>query len=347
MIGVVIPALDPPVTLLGFVNELRAHAMVPIVIVNDGSSSQSVFRQIEGLEDVTVIHHEVNRGKGEALKSGFRHLLSCEALTTVVTVDADGQHLANDVARIWCAVDSEPDALVLGTRSLEGDIPVKSAVGNRAIRSVLKLTSSLHLGDSQTGLRALPRHLAERCLEIRASRYAFELEMLLLAKQMEITIREVAITTIYIDRNRATHFRPVLDSLRIFWVIVRFSLVSLTSFSIDIVLFAVLHYFTNAILFSTYAARISSGSFNFFCNRHVVFRSGERRSLVGEIAGYASLALLIATASGLAVQALSEWLQWSPTIVKIGVDLCLFFLSFAVQRYVIFRPTQRPERLRK
>lgn len=342
MIGVVIPALDPPVTLPGFVKELRAQVTGPIVIVNDGSSSRSVFREIEGLDDVTVMHHEANRGKGEALKSGFRHLLADEALTGVVTVDADGQHLAVDVARIRRVVDSEPDALVLGTRNLKGDVPVKSAVGNRAIRSVIELAAGLYLGDSQTGLRALPRHLAERCLEITAGRYAFELEMLFLAKRMEITIREVPIATIYIDRNRATHFRPIRDSLGIIWVAVRFSLVSLTSFCIDIALFAVLHYFTGTILISTYAARILSGAFNFFCNRHVVFRFRERRSLVRDAAGYVSLALLIATASGLAVRTLHEWEPWNPTIVKVGVDACLFFLSFTVQRYVIFRPARVP-----
>ena len=338
VIGIVIPALDPPETLLGLVDSLRTEAMGRIVVVNDGSAERTMFRALENLKDVTVLHHEENRGKGEALKTGFRHLLACEALTGIVTVDADGQHLAEDVGRVRGMAWSEPGALILGARGFEGDVPVKSAVGNKATRTVLKLTAGLDLRDTQTGLRAVPRSLAERCLAVESARYEFELEMLL-AKRMDVPIRETGIATVYVDRNRATHFRPVRDSIGIYLVFLRFLSVSVVSFWLDIVFFALLHHSTDAILFSTYAARISSGTFNFLGNRSFVFRDGVRRSPVRDAAAYTGLAFLIATASGFAVRTLSGWTGWAPAIVKIGVDPCLFIVSFAVQRYVIFRPT--------
>ena len=254
VIGIVIPALDPPETLLGLVDELRIGAMGRIVVVNDGSAERTLFRAFENLEDVTVLHHEENRGKGEALKTGFRHLLACEALTGIVTVDADGQHLAEDVDRVRGVARSEPGALILGARGFEGDVPVKSVVGNKATRTVLKLTAGLDLRDTQTGLRAVPRSLAERCLAVESARYEFELEMLLLAKRMDVPIRETGIATVYVDRNRATHFRPVRDSIGIYLVFLRFLSVSVVSFWLDIVFFALLHHSTDAILFSTYAA---------------------------------------------------------------------------------------------
>ena len=337
-IGIVIPALDPPETLLGLVDALRFGAMGRLVVVNDGSADVSLFRALESMQGVTVLHHVTNRGKGEALKTGFRHLLACKALTNIVTVDADGQHLAEDIDRVYGAAGSEPGALILGARSFEGDIPLKSAVGNKATRAVLKLTAGLDLKDTQTGLRAVPRSLAERCLAIESARYEFELEMLLLAKRTGIPIRETGIATVYADRNRATHFRPVRDSIGIYLVFLRFLIISVASFWLDIVLFALLYHYTGTILFSTYAARISSGAFNFLGNRRFVFRDGLRRSLVRAAAAYTGLAFLIATASGFAVRALSEWSGWTPAIVKIGVDPCLFIVSFAVQRYVIFRP---------
>ena len=338
VIGIVIPALDPPETLLGLVDALRIGAMGRIVVVNDGSAERTLFRALENLEDVTVLHHEENRGKGEALKTGFRHLLACEALTGIVTVDADGQHLAEDVDRVRGVAGSEPGALILGARGFEGDVPVKSAVGNKATRTVLKMAAGLDLRDTQTGLRAVPRSLAERCLAVESARYEFELEMLLLAKRMDVPIRETGIATVYVDRNRATHFRPVRDSIGIYLVFLRFLSVSVVSFWLDIVFFALLHHSTDAILFSTYAARISSGTFNFLGNRSFVFRDGVRRSPVRDAAAYTGLAFLIATASGFAVRTLSGWTGWAPAIVKIGVDPCLFIVSFAVQRYVIFRP---------
>ena len=338
VIGIVIPALDPPETLLGLVDELRSRALGRIVVVNDGSANRSLFHALDGSHDVTMLHHEANRGKGEALKTGFRHLLTSETVANIITVDADGQHLAEDVARVRDAARSEPDALILGARGFEADVPFKSAVGNKATRAVLRLTTGLDLKDSQTGLRAVPRSLAERCLAIESARYEFELEMLLLAKRMNIAIRETDVTTVYLDRNRATHFRPIRDSISIYLVFLRFLMVSLASFWLDIILFALLHHYTGAILTSTYAARLSSGTFNFLGNRGLVFRDGVRRSLVRDAIAYTALAFLIATASGLAVRALSAWIEWTPALVKLGVDPCLFMVSFVVQRYVIFRP---------
>ena len=338
VIGIVIPALDPPETLPGLVDELRSRALGRIVVVNDGSAEPSLFRALEGTDDVTVLHHEANRGKGEALKTGFRHLLASETVTNIVTVDADGQHLTEDVARVRDAARSEPDALTLGARGFETGVPLKSAVGNKATRAVLRLTAGLDLKDSQTGLRAVPRPLAERCLAIESARYEFELEMLLLAKRMGIAIRETDVATVYLDRNRATHFRPIRDSIGIYLVFLRFLMISLASFWLDIVLFALLHHYTGAILASTYAARISSGTLNFLGNRRLVFRDGVRRSLVRDAIAYTALAFLIATASGLTVRALSAWIEWTPALVKLGVDPCLFMVSFVVQRYVIFRP---------
>ena len=338
VIGIVIPALDPPETLPGLVDELHSRALGRIVVVNDGSAEPSLFRALEGTDDVTVLHHEANRGKGEALKTGFRHLLTSETVTNIVTVDADGQHLAEDVARVRDAARSEPDALILGARGFEADVPLKSAVGNKATRAVLRLATGLDLKDSQTGLRGVPRPLAERCLAIESARYEFELEMLLLARRMNIAIRETDVTTVYLDRNRATHFRPIRDSISIYLVFLRFLMISLVSFWLDIVLFALLHHYTGAILISTYAARLSSGTFNFLGNRRRVFLDGVRRSLVRDAIAYTALAFLIATASGLAVRALSAWIEWAPALVKLGVDPCLFMVSFVVQRYVIFRP---------
>ena len=338
VIGIVIPALDPPETLPGLVDELRSRALGRIVVVNDGSAEPSLFRALEDTDDVTVLHHEANRGKGEALKTGFRHLLTSETVTNIVTVDADGQHLAEDAARVRDAARSEPDALILGARGFEAGVPLKSAVGNKATRAVLRLTTGLDLKDSQTGLRAVPRPLAERCLAIESARYEFELEMLLLARRMDIAIRETDVTTVYLDRNRATHFRPIRDSINIYLVFLRFLMISLASFWLDIVLFALLHHYTGAILISTYAARLASGTFNFLGNRRLVFRDGARRSLVRDAIAYTALAFLIATASGLAVRALSAWIEWTPALVKLGVDPCLFMVSFVVQRYVIFRP---------
>ncbi len=336
MIGIVIPALDPPSSLLTLVEELQQLGMGPLVVVNDGSSVLSVFSELEALDGVTVLHHERNRGKGDALKTGFRHLLIDATVTSIMTVDADGQHLASDVRMLQNVAMHEAEALILGTRDFDGEVPFRSALGNRMTRSVLALTTGLRLRDTQTGLRVLPRRLVQQSLSLASGGYAFEFEMLFLAKRLELRIKQVAISTVYIEGNRESHFRPFRDSLQIYAVFVRFLFVSLASFCIDVTLFALIHWFSDSIFFSTYAARITSGALNFLGNRHFAFLVRGRNTVVRDLLAYVTLAFLVSTASGTAVTMFSQWLGWMPTIVKIWVDPCLFIVSFAVQRFMIF-----------
>ena len=334
MIGLIVPALNPPATLADLVAELLTIPSTRIVVVDDGSSDQSMFKALAVPNLVTVVHHDRNCGKGEALKTGIRHLVADDLIDTIVTVDADGQHLARDVRAVCNVARSAPQALVLGTRALDKDVPAKSILGNRLIRVGLKLVADEDFRDSQTGLRAFSREFAERCLEIKSNRYGFELAMLLLAKKLGTAIEETDITTVYIDGNRATHFRPLRDSTNVFLVLMRFSMISLASFVFDILLFALLHHATDAIMFSTYAARVLSGAFNFACVQRFVFWCGDTHSMLFQATAYVTLAFVIATASGSGVSFLSGATGIAPALVKLGMDPCLFFVSFAVQRYV-------------
>ena len=153
---------------------------------------------------------------------------------------------------------------------------------NRLTRRVLRWLSRIDVQDTQTGLRSLSLPFAERCLSIAADRYEFELESLLLARDLGIDITQQPIETVYIDGNEGSHFRPVVDSLRVYWVFFRYVLSSLGSFVLDIALFTLFHGLTGHIIGSTYAARFVSGSFNFLVNKHAVFRSRDRRRLALE-----------------------------------------------------------------
>ena len=338
MIGLLVPALDPPETLPQMLRDLaKAIEDCRIVLVDDGSSDRAVFDACETLDSVSVLRHAENRGKGAALRTGFRDFLDDSRVSTIVTLDADGQHLVADVARICSTAAEHREAMILGSREFSGDVPFKSSLGNRLTRGAVRLVSDLDLKDTQTGLRAIPRQFASRLLDIQSDRYAFEMEMLITARQERVDIREIAISTVYIDGNRGTHFRPIFDSIDVYLVFLRFSGVSLLSFIVDITLFALFHHFTAMIPLSTYLARIASGTFNFLGNRRVVFLKTGSRTIFRHLLGYLALAFVIATASALSVEWFVDVVGWNATLTKVVVDPCLFVVSFLAQRLVVFR----------
>jgi putative flippase GtrA len=151
-----------------------------------------------------------------------------------------------------------------------------------------------------------------------------------------VPILQHPIETIYIDDNASSHFRPIIDSLRIYLVFIRYMMVSIGSFLLDISLFTGLYYLSGQIIASTYAARLVSGSFNFYFNKHAVFHSHEQRSYLRESLGYIALAIFIASLSGTAVNWLTTATGWHVTLVKILVDVQLFVISFFAQRFLIF-----------
>ena len=340
-VTLVIPAYEPDNSLVDIVKQLAQYPFHLIVVIDDGSGSnfQGLFAQVKTIANVTLLTHEINCGKGAALKNAFRYIAEHDAQNTrcVITLDSDGQHGEKDIVAIARRAQIDGDKVIMGVRTFADDVPLRSRFGNILTRKIMRLVSQVDLADTQTGLRCLPLSFTQATLAIEANRYQFELECILLAKQKNIPILQHPIETIYIDNNASSHFRPVIDSLRIYFVFVRYMMVSIGSFLLDISLFTALYYFTGRIIASTYAARLVSGSFNFYANKHAVFHSNEKGSYLREVFGYIGLAIVIATLSGIAVNWLTITTGWRAPLVKILVDALLFTLSFFVQRFFIFK----------
>ena len=152
---VVIPAYQPDEKLYQLVLALRETADYPILIVNDGSGPDrdALFSSL--MPYAKVLKHAVNRGKGAALKTAFTYIQEhYPADEGVVTVDADGQHLPEDIVRVSEAWEAAPEKLVLGSRRFTGNVPFKSRAGNAITRCVFALSTGVRIFDTQTGLRA-------------------------------------------------------------------------------------------------------------------------------------------------------------------------------------------------
>lgn len=342
---VVIPAYQPEPRLITLVDELLSDPDMQVIVVDDGSSvaHAPVFEAIAQRPRVHLLRHAVNLGKGQALKTAFNHFLVSfpRECPGVVTADADGQHLADDIRRIRAALVARPSDLSLGSRHLSGPVPWKSAFGNSLTRKVFRGFVGRSLADTQTGLRGIPRTLLPDLLHVSAPGYEFELEMLMMAANRRMVMRELPITTIYEANNRTTHFNPIVDSLKIYFVFLRFVVLSLATAALDFLLFSLFYALGASVLVSTISARVFTGTFNFYFARTIVFRS--HAATLPQALKYVALVGWLMGLSYLLLTTIVEFTSVPVYLAKVIAESTLFVASFAVQRVLVFgRPEAAP-----
>jgi len=340
----IVPAYEPGAEMVQVVRALADEGF-KVVVVDDGSSESCAWMFDKVRACATVLAHERNRGKGEAVKTGLRYALETHGgECTLVTVDADGQHDVADVARVCDEARRHPESLVLGSRSFGADVPLRSKLGNELTRVVFRFASGVSVRDTQTGLRAFSGRLGAQMLEVSGSRYEYEMNVLMEFARAEVPLREVGIRTIYIDGNAASHFNPVFDSFRIYREILKFSASSFASFLIDYALFCALLAITGAPLVANVGARVASAAANFTMNRAMVFKSSS--PVAKSLAQYAALATFVLACNTLLLGALVA-AGANPYIAKVAVELALFVVSYTVQRTFIFKKKATSDNTRK
>jgi glycosyltransferase involved in cell wall biosynthesis len=340
-VAVLIPAYRPNRSVIDLVRSLAGRGIAIIVVVDDGSGPeyQHIFDTLAAIDSVRVQRHAVNCGKGAALKTGMNYILAeFGDLPGVVTADADGQHHPDDIVAVCERFTESPNSLVLGSRGFAGDIPFRSRFGNGLTRRVMRLVLGQNLTDTQTGLRAIPRRLIVRLLKVPASGYEFELEMLIAAKHQAIAIVEQPIRTIYEPGNPTSHFQPLRDSMRIYFVLMRFSLISLATAALDNLTFYLVFHATGTIAGAQLAARTAAVLFNYRTVRKAVFFSDQKHSVL--LPRYLTLVLANALISYTGIRALTAISPIGVFPAKILVETLLFIANFAIQRDFIF--TRRP-----
>lgn len=213
----VIPTYQNAKTLLQVVADV--HRVVDTVfVVDDGSNdgTAALLDKATGNErPEKVLTHAKNQGKGAALKTGLTYARQ-QGFRYAVTVDADGQHRADDIPALLKAVEEEPDALAIGSRGLQHEnMSAKSTFANRFSNFWFALQTLQRLPDTQSGLRVYPL----RCLHgLRwmSARYEAELTLLVFSAWAGVKLLPVPVSVYYPPRDqRVTHFRPGRDFTRI------------------------------------------------------------------------------------------------------------------------------------
>jgi glycosyltransferase involved in cell wall biosynthesis len=334
-VAVLIPARAPEQQLQPLVQRLSDAGFGMILVVDDGSGPPfaQLFESVARVPKVTLLRHAVNLGKGRALKTGINHFLNFSAgCSGLLTCDADGQHAPDDIVRVAEQFVQNEKAVVLGVRTFAKDVPLRSRFGNELTRKIFGFVTGKPLTDTQTGLRVFPRDLLPELLLLDGERYEYEMTALLHVCRFQQPV-EVPIATIYIEGNRSSHFDPIRDSMRIYFVLLRFYLSAVIAAGIDWAGFTAAFWATGNVAISVGVGRLSS-LVNFSLNKKYVFNS--RVDVGRAIFRYYLLAAGIAAASYGSIIGL-RYFGWNVFAGKLIADSVLSLVSFSVQRTFVFR----------
>lgn len=209
-IVILIPAYNPTDELVKIVRELKNR--FKIVVVDDGSKEEykHIFDKIQN--DVILLHHDVNKGKGQALRTGLSEIEEKFGNTVkIVTADADGQHCVQDIVRVAMELKKE-DCFIIGVRFLD-HMPLRSKIGNKIARTLMQKKYNVLIEDTQSGLRGIPSRYVKSILKIKSEGFVFETDVLKMIFKNKIEFKQVGINTIY--ENQKTNFRTVVDSFKV------------------------------------------------------------------------------------------------------------------------------------
>jgi len=209
---VLIPCLNEEAAIRSVVESVLALG-APVIVIDDGSDDRTP--EIVAALPVTLLRHDERRGKGEALRHGFREALR-QGYDAVLTMDGDGQHLASDIPRIVAVAQRYPQHIVIGARLLDRAQQPKSRRRANAVADWgISWACAQPIADTQSGQRWYPR-TALALVELPAENFVFEAAILIAAsREKKLGVVSVPIASRYHGTFRPSHLRPVRDVTRI------------------------------------------------------------------------------------------------------------------------------------
>lgn len=211
--SVIIPTYNNDITLRLVIDSVLQFSE-DIILVNDGSTD-STEHIIKDYHQLQVITHSKNKGKGKAIRNGFKYALN-QGYDYAITIDSDGQHFASDLPLFLAEIEKNPGTLVIGARNMKQEnVPGKSSFGNRFSNFWFQFETGIKLQDTQSGYRLYP---IRRMQDIKyfTRKFEFEIEVIVKAAWKGIPVKNIPVKVHYEPENlRISHFRPFKDFTRI------------------------------------------------------------------------------------------------------------------------------------
>jgi glycosyltransferase involved in cell wall biosynthesis len=214
---VVIPVFNHEHAIASVVDSVRVHGL-PVLLVDDGSHPACAheLQRLARLEDVTLLRHEFNRGKGAAVCTGLR-VARQRGYTHAVQVDADGQHTLGDIRRFIDEARAHPGSLICGAPQFDADMPTSRRYGRALNHAVVWLeTLSFDVVDSMCGFRVYPLAPTLALLDRQrlGSRMDFDIEILVRLHWRDVPMRWLPTRVAY-PRDGVSHYRVFFDNVHV------------------------------------------------------------------------------------------------------------------------------------
>ncbi|KJD32113.1 b-glycosyltransferase [Tamlana nanhaiensis] len=214
-ICVIIPTYNNQKTLARVIDGVLNYSN-HVIVVNDGSTDDTSNILKNYTDRVEVITFDKNKGKGKALREGFKLAIK-KGYEFAITIDSDGQHFPEDIPNFVKALESHPDKnlLLIGSRNMSQEgVPKKSSFGNKFSNFWFWFETGIKLDDTQSGFRLYPLHIIET-RKFFTNKFEFEIEVIVRLAWAGVAVKNMPVKVLYDLSERVTHFRPVKDFARI------------------------------------------------------------------------------------------------------------------------------------
>jgi glycosyltransferase involved in cell wall biosynthesis len=212
-----IPALNAEESIGAVIRDCKA-VNEDVVVIDDGSADRTA--EIARAAGAQVVTHPINRGKGAALKTGFAYALE-HRFDAVITLDADGQHLPREIPKFLAAHSETGADLIIGGRAhLFGEMLPRRRFANRFSARCIAYAAKTNVTDSQSGFRLYSARLLAG-IRLRSDGFDMESEVIVQAGCRGFKVITIPIDLGFVDGQSTSHYKPLGDTLRIAWTVIR------------------------------------------------------------------------------------------------------------------------------